>query len=70
LEHLPGNGDWAIWKATLRPWLMLALILISLSFGLDSDQCLIGRQCAQEVAEIVGERMELQAHCVGGERPA
>jgi hypothetical protein len=42
LEHLPGNGDWAIWKATLRPWLMLALILISLCFGLDSDQCLIG----------------------------
>ena len=31
----------AIWKATLRPWLMtLAPILISFSFRLDSDQSL------------------------------
>ena len=70
-------GEWttsAIWKAMPRPWLMtLAPILISFSFRLDSDQSLIGsgvRQRPQEIAEIVCQRMKLEPHGVGGERPA
>src|SRR5262249_16170150 len=60
----------AIWK---RPWLTtFAPILISLSFKvvrpvLDRVR---RRQHAQEIAEVVGERMKLEPHCVGGERSA
>jgi transposase InsO family protein len=57
-----------------RPWLTtFAPILISFSFRLDRDQSsdrLWCRQCAQEVAKVVSERMKLQTHRVGGERPA
>src|SRR5262249_18635193 len=60
----------AIWKITWRPWLTtFAPILISLSFRLVSDQSLIGlrrRQRAQEIAEVVGERMKLEPHRIGG----
>ena len=47
----------------------LAPILMSFSV-LVSDQSLIGfaSQRAQEVAEIIGERMKLEPHGVGGER--
>ncbi len=74
LEHLPGNGDLGHLEGDAPA--------MADDLGADLDQLLLQarqrpvfdrlwrRQCAQEVAEIVGERMELQAHCVGGERPA
>ena len=50
----------AIWKAMLRPWLTtLAPIVL--------DR-LRRRQRAQEIAEVVGERMKLEPYRVGGER--
>src|SRR5262245_34695559 len=68
-----GMATSAIWKTTWRPWLTtFAPILISFSFKLVSDQCLIGSGVAraEKVAKIVGERMKLEPHGVGRERPA
>src|SRR5262245_19473653 len=66
-----GIATSAIWKATWRPWLTtFAPILIGISFRLVSDQSLIGWACqhAQEISEVTGERMKLEAHGVGRER--
>src|SRR5215472_13223333 len=64
----------AIWKATYRPWLTtLAPILISFSLRVVSDQSLIGSGVAsvrRKIAEVVGERMKLEPHRIGGERSA
>ena len=69
-----GTATSAIWKDTYRPWLItFAPILISFSFRLvsDHDTDRLGhRQCAHEIAEIVGQGMELKAHGVGGEGTA
>jgi hypothetical protein len=64
----------ASWKVTYRPWLM-TLVPILISFSRTLGQRLrfrrVGhRQCPHEIAEVVGERMELKADSVRGEETA
>jgi hypothetical protein len=74
LEQMPGNGDLGDLKGDTAA--------MADDLGADLDQFLLQarqrpvldrlrrRQRAQEIAEIVGERMKLQTHRVGGECPA
>lgn len=74
LEHLPWHRD----LGQLEP----DVAAVAYYLGADLDQLLaqagqrprLGRPghrpCSQEVAEVIGERMELKADGVGGEGPA
>jgi hypothetical protein len=74
LEQMPGNGDLGDLEGDTAA--------MADDLGADLDQFLLQarqrpvldrlrrRQRAQEIAEIVGERMKLQTHRVGGECPA
>ena len=74
LEHLPRHGDLSHLKRDVAA--------VAYYLGADLDQllaqagqrprvdCLGHRQHPHEVAEVIGERMELKADRVGGEGPA
>jgi len=74
LEQMPGNGDLGDLEGDTAA--------MADDLGADLDQLLLQarqrpvldrlrrRQRAQEIDEIVGERMKLQTHRVGGECPA
>jgi hypothetical protein len=73
LNIRPDTATSAIWNVTWRPWLMtLGPILISFSRRLVSPRLhrLGQRQRPHEIAEVVGERMELETESVGGEGAA